>query len=353
MPHHIVVVGGGSAGHVIPAIPVMQQLLASGVRITFVGTTSGLEKGLVEDLPIAYKSIAAGKLRRYWSWQNVTDVFRIFWGLMQSFWLLLLDRPSAVFSKGGFVSFPIAFAAWLLRVPVIAHESDLTPGLANRLVLPFVRCLCTSFAATKVSGRGVRLVHTGSPIRPELLMGEASKGREKLQLSVDQKLLVVTGGSLGADHLNQVVREALPELTQDYFVFHVCGTGKTQTGAAENYQQAEYVGEGWGDILAAADVVISRAGANALFELLALGKLNVLVPLSAKASRGDQIENAAFAKEHGYSVVLGEDDLSAQGLVAALAEIGSNEASFKSALAQFKNPDAVQLIVAEIQTYLR
>ncbi|MEM7098119.1 MAG: UDP-N-acetylglucosamine--N-acetylmuramyl-(pentapeptide) pyrophosphoryl-undecaprenol N-acetylglucosamine transferase [Pseudomonadota bacterium] len=347
MPH-LVVVGGGSAGHVIPAVPVIQALVDDDWRITFIGTTSGLEQELIKDLPVRFKGIAAGKLRRYWSWKNLTDLFRIALGVLQSLVLLITDRPQVVFSKGGFVSFPVALSAWLLRIPVVAHESDLTPGLANRLVLPFIRCLCTSFEATKVEKRGVRVVHTGTPIRDVLLDGDAKLGRQQLGLDADQKLLVVTGGSLGADFLNQVVRQTLSQLTQDFFVFHVCGAGKILDTTADNYQQVEYVAQGWGDILAAADIVISRAGANALFELLALGKLNLLVPLSAKASRGDQIENAAFSKQQGYSVVCKEEALTPEALMAGLQNLDANKASFVAALAKFRHPDSVSRIREEI-----
>ena len=341
-------VGGGTAGHVIPALPVMQQLLTQDCRLTFVGTHSGLEQRLVADLPVAFVGIQAGKLRRYWSWQNLTDVARILVGVLQALWLLLRDRPQVVFSKGGFVSFPVAFAAWLLRIPVVAHESDLSPGLANRLVLPFVRCLCTSFAATTVARKAVKVVHVGTPIRPELLQGDAAAGRQSLQVPTTTRLLVVTGGSLGADHLNAVVRQSLAELTQSYFVFHVCGAGKLSGLQQANYQEVEYVGQGWGDILAAADIVLSRAGANALFELLALGKRNLLVPLSAKASRGDQIENAQFAQDQGYSVVIDEDEFDTASLLVGLRELEDKAEEFSATLSHFEVPPAAAKLTQEI-----
>ncbi|XOV82950.1 MAG: undecaprenyldiphospho-muramoylpentapeptide beta-N-acetylglucosaminyltransferase [bacterium] len=352
-PAHVLVVGGGSAGHVIPALPVIAELQQQGYQVSFVGTRSGLEEQLTAASGVRFYAVSAGKLRRYWSWQNVTDLFRILRGVLQSIVLVRRLQPDVVFSKGGFVSFPVALAAWLWRVPVVAHESDLTPGLANRLVLPFVRTLCVSFAQTaQVSGATLaraRVVLTGTPLREEITSGDAVRGRQILGLTDDDKpLLVVTGGSLGADALNAALRAALPELTRRYVVLHVCGPGKRQTLDMPGYIQREYIDEGWGDLLAAAAIVLSRAGANALFELLSLAKLNVLVPLSAKASRGDQIDNARVAAEAGYSVVLAEADLNTDTLLAALTRVEENRDQFAAALARFERPPAVPAIVREI-----
>ncbi len=350
-------VGGGSAGHVVPALPVVALLQAAGHEVVFVGTRSGLEQDLTRQAGVTYHGIAAGKLRRYWSWQNFIDVLRIGLGIIQSVFLLLRKRPAVVFSKGGFVSFPVVFAAWLLRIPVVAHESDLSPGLANRLVLPFVKTLCTSFAQTRVSrkpGSGLQVLHTGTPIRPDLLAGDPERGRERLQIQGNKPLLVITGGSLGAQHLNAVVRAAVPRLVEHYVVLHVCGPGKRVelNTPQDDYQQVEYVSDGWGDILAAADIVVSRAGANALFELLALRKINLLVPLSRQASRGDQIENAAFAAQHNYSLVVQEEDLHEDSLLAALDQVLARRVDYQKALDGFVVPDAAELLAAEISRHL-
>jgi UDP-N-acetylglucosamine--N-acetylmuramyl-(pentapeptide) pyrophosphoryl-undecaprenol N-acetylglucosamine transferase len=284
----------------------------------------------------------------------VTDLFRTFWGVVQSIYYVGRERPAVIFAKGGFVSFPIALAGWLWRVPVVAHESDLTPGLANKLVLPFIQTLCVSFAATAEElernqrHRKLKVVHTGTPIRAAMLEGQASAGRAQLGLGESDPLLVVTGGSLGADALNAVVRDALEDLAREFTVLHVCGPGKLGPRTHPRYRQVEYVDEGWGDILAAADVVVSRAGANALFELLALRKLALLVPLSAQASRGDQIQNAGFAAAQGLCEVLQESELTPQSLVAAIHTLQANRARLQAALARFEVPPATDLIVAEI-----
>lgn len=343
---HIVVVGGGSAGHVLPARPIIQHYLDQGAQVSFIGTGSGLEADLVQDLGISFYPITAGKLRRYLSWANVVDVFKVLLGIVQALALVLRLRPTVVFSKGGFVSLPVVFAAWCCRVPVVAHESDLSPGLANRLVKPFVRTFCVSFAATHIGG--VRVVHTGTPIRTEILQGDAIKGREHLKIDEVKPLMVVTGGSLGADRLNGVVFDAMENLCEHYYVLHVVGHGKATPHHFDNYTQLEYVDQGWGDILAAADVVVSRAGANALFEFFALRKKCILVPLSMAASRGDQIENANYAERAGLAVVIREEAFDPTTLTQGLEQLRSRAADYTEALGGFTLPDATATIVAEI-----
>lgn len=344
----IAVVGGGSAGHVVPALPVIDQLLLRQWTVHFIGTRSGFEEKLLRGRDVAFHGIAAGKLRRYLDWRNLTDLVRIVWAVIESLLLLRRIKPKVVFSKGGFVSLPLVFAAWLLRVPVVAHESDLTPGLANRLASPFVQTFCVSFHETALPKFAGRIVHTGTPIRPELLAGDGDKGRIALALG-DKKILLVTGGSLGADRLNQVVREALPVLLQEYVVIHICGEGKVSGETQSDYFEFEYVSQGWGDLLSAADVVLSRAGANALFELLTLAKLNLLVPLSAKASRGDQIANADYAQSQGYSQVLAESALNPQSLCEALSGLQDNRAHQLARLAEFRRLPTIDLLVDEIE----
>lgn len=348
--------GGGTAGHVIPAIPVMRALRASGVEIGFVGSRSGLEEDLLREEDLQYFGIASGKLRRYFSLENLVDAFRVLLGIFNACVVVARFRPDAVFSKGGFVSFPVVLAAWLWRVPVIAHESDLTPGLANRLALPFIRCLCVNFPVTEssLSGRFKgRIVHTGTPVRPVLLDGDGARGRQWLNIAEGEPILLVTGGSLGADALNTVVREALGELTGEWQVVHVCGPGKLSAERNERYQQFEYVREQWGDVLAAADLVVSRAGANTLYELLALRKPNLLVPLSQKASRGDQIENADYARELGYSEVIAEEALTSETLVRSVADLRPKLAEITRRLEGFQVPDSVALLAAEILAELK
>ena len=345
--------GGGTAGHVVPAIPVMESFLNRGVVVDFIGSGSDFERQLLAALPVRYHGIPAGKLRRYFSFENLLDAFRVLAGIWQAFWLLGSLRPDVVFSKGGFVSFPVVLSAWLRRIPVVAHESDLSPGLANRLALPFVRTLCVNFPVTQPKGFRGELVYTGTPVRSRLLEGNPARGRALLNAPADRPIILVTGGSLGADHLNEVVRAALDGLLERGVLVHVCGPGKTRALERAGYHQFEYVSEEWGDLLAAADVVISRAGANTLYELLCLRKPNLLIPLSKKASRGDQIENAAYAEQEGYSRVIDEADLDTARLLKGVDEILAEVRAGSGRIRAFAPPDSVRLINDAIERAAR
>ena len=349
----VVVAGGGSAGHVVPALPVMQALGRQGVEVHFVGGTNGIEKRLATPFAIAYHGITTGKLRRYFSVQNLLDCFRVPLGVWQAWRLLGRLRPQVVFSKGGFVSFPVVLGAWLRSIPAVAHESDLTPGLANRLAAPFVARLCVNFAPRFATKRDV--VETGTPLRAELLAGDAARGRARLNLTDEKPLLLVVGGSLGSARLNEVVRDALSTLLATYSVVHVCGAGKIASGLLDvpGYTQVEYVEAGWGDIIAAARLVVSRAGAGALYEWLALGKPHLLVPLPKHASRGDQIENAAFAEAQGWSEVIREDALDAKTLLDGLAKLTAESPRIRQRLAAFQTRDSVGLVIRELERAAR
>ena len=341
--------GGGSAGHVVPAFPIIEVLLSRGVQVSYIGSNTGLEEGLLSDYPLTYRGISAGKLRRYFSLENVIDVLRVIKGTWQAGRLLGQLRPEVVFSKGGFVSFPVVAAAWLRHIPVVAHESDLTAGLANRMSLPFCRTLCVTFADTRPGKFKGRVVHTGTPVRKALLEGNAVRGREFLGIDQTYPVLLVTGGSLGADVLNHAVRDVLPELTEKFVVVHICGPGKMVEHDHSNYRQFEYLTAQWGDVLAAADLIVSRAGANTLYELLALRKANLLVPLSRQVSRGDQIENAEYARSEGFSRVVEEQALNGPKLVSEVFALLADLDEARERLAEFVVPDSVALILAALE----
>ena len=336
--------GGGTAGHVLPAVPVMRALRDRGAELAYIGSAGGAEAEYLAGEDVAYYGVASGKLRRYFSWRNATDAFAVLRGVWQSYRLLGRLRPDVIFSKGGFVSFPVVLAGWLRRIPVVAHESDFSPGLANRLAMPLLSVLGTSFPIERPRRLRGELIHCGSPVRPELLDGDRMRGRERAGASADLPLVLVTGGSLGAESLNAVVREAAPQLVQRCHLVHICGPGKTVPLDLPGYRAFEFVAEGWGDLLAAADAVVSRAGANALFELLTLGKPNLLVPLPKTASRGDQIENAAYAEQAGYSLVVAEEDLDAQRLTEAVQSLLAERDQWIGRLAEFEAPPAVDLL---------
>lgn len=316
----IVFTGGGTAGHVTPNLALMAHFQQEGWDMHYIGAETGVEKELVANRGVHWHAVQCGKLRRYFSWKNFTDPFRILTGLMQSLWTLNRVKPDIVFSKGGFVAVPVVVAAFMLRIPVVAHESDMTPGLANRLCLPFVDTLCVNFSATKVTHRKMRV--TGLPLRAELFQGNAQKGREISGFTSDLPCLLIMGGSLGSRVLNAAVREALPTLLSSFQVIHLCGRGNLDSTLTDTpgYYQLEYASDTLPHLFAATSLVVSRAGANTLCELLALEKPHVLVPLSAKASRGDQIQNAAWAAGMGASVVIEEDSLTKDTLNAAIAD---------------------------------
>jgi UDP-N-acetylglucosamine--N-acetylmuramyl-(pentapeptide) pyrophosphoryl-undecaprenol N-acetylglucosamine transferase len=355
---HLLVVGGGSAGHVVPSIPVIEHFRRRGWQLSYVGSARGPERALIEPLNVSFHAISVGKLRRYVSFENLTDVFRTVAGTWQAWRLLGRLRPDVVFSKGGYVSVPVVIAAWVRGIPVVAHESDLTPGLANRIALPFVTALCTNFPGTRVPPRrrgGPAVVQTGTPLRPALTAGDAARGRALCGAPAGTPLLIVVGGSLGATAINRVVREALPALTTRFFVVHVCGAGQVDAALADtaNYRAYEYLQEGWGDLLAAADLVVSRAGANSLYELLALGKPHLLIPLPRSASRGDQIENAAFARAAGYSAVLPEEELNSGTLVARLDQMYADLASWQERVRAAGFGDGTQAVADVIEGAVR
>lgn len=342
--------GGGTAGHVLPAVPVMRLLQHSGVDVVYIGGADGLEKRYLEAVPqVRFYGIASGKLRRYWSWRNFVDVAGVLRGIWHSLWLLRRIRPQVIFSKGGHLSFPVVLAGWLRGIPVVAHESDFSPGLANRLAMPFLHTLCTSFPMSRPRYLRGELMHTGSPVRPELLAGSPAKGRALLDVPEGRPVVLVTGGSLGADALNGVVAATAPELVANCCLVHVCGPGKETDLKLPGYHQFEYVGADWGDLLAAADLVVSRAGANTLFELLTLGKPNLLIPLPAKASRGDQIENAAYAQRAGFSEVVQQEELTAGVLIDRVTTMLAERQAWVARLAGFEAPSAVELLAGLLE----
>ncbi|MBL4679476.1 MAG: undecaprenyldiphospho-muramoylpentapeptide beta-N-acetylglucosaminyltransferase [Pseudomonadales bacterium] len=348
----ILLTGGGTAGHVTPNIALIETLKDAGWCIECVGSRGGIEKTLIEPLVIPFHEIASGKLRRYLSWQNFVDPFFVIWGVFQSLYLCMTRKPNIVFSKGGFVSVPLVVAAWLRRIPVICHESDITPGLANKICFPFSAYICVSFPQTENFLPKGKTVITGTPIRAALLNGNAKRGRDFLGFSHDKKILLVFGGSLGSEVINQCVRRALPELLVRYQVVHVAGKGNVDSEVLEDksdkYRQFEYLNDEFGDVLAAADHIISRAGANTIYELILSCKPHILIPLTRQASRGDQIVNARICQEEGMSKVIQEENLSKESLLRVLDELEHDEAELKSALNSFEIKNATELICSLI-----
>ena len=343
----ILITGGGTAGHVTPNLALIPKLDALGFDIHYVGRHVGIERDLITPTGIPYHGISAGKLRRYVDFQNLLDIFRVKLAFLQALWLVARLRPQVVFSKGGFVACPVVWAAWVWRIPVIIHESDLTPGLANRLSIPFATTICASFPETISHLPAAKAVQTGIPIREALRQGDAALGRELCSFSTGKPVLLVMGGSQGSQILNRVVRAGLAELLTRFQVCHLCGQGGADSTLAgqPDYCQFEYVTEELSHLLAMAALVLSRAGATTLFELLALQKPNLLVPLSLEASRGDQILNAQSFERQGFSRVLPEEDLTPATLLTALTETYTARQAMVSAMAATETSNITDQIV--------
>lgn len=345
----IVLTGGGSAGHVTPNLAMIPYLQQKNWEIAYIGTHSGIERNLIGDL-VPYYPISAGKLRRYFDLKNFTDPFRVLKGVFDAYRILRRVRPNVIFSKGGFVSLPVVIAAKFLGIPVILHESDFTPGLANKLALPFATHLCLTFPETLKYVPSGKATVTGNPIRQTLFNGSREKGRQICHFHDGKPVILVMGGSLGAVRINQVVRDALPELLSKYQIVHICGKNNVDSSIKlPGYCQFEYVDRELPDLFALADAVISRAGANALFELLALKKPHILIPLSQSASRGDQLLNARSFAQQGFSLVLEEEKLSAVSLVHALDSLMRNRDQYIKAMSNTTLKDSIQTIMKIIE----
>lgn len=340
--------GGGTAGHVIPNIALIQRFLSLDWNIFYIGSKKSVEQKILSHYPISYYSIQTGKLRRYFSVKNFIDPFKIIVGIFQAWFLLRKHRPCVLFSKGGFVAFPVVIAAWLWRIPVIVHESDFTPGLANKLSFPFAKTICVTFSEAKKNfqRQSKKLIVTGIPIRPELFVGDAARARKHCGFTDDKPIVLIIGGGQGAAVINQTIRNALTDLLTQYQIIHLCGQGKCDP-AYENkkgYMQYEFAAETLADFFAAAELVVSRSGANTLYEILALKKPHILIPLSKKASRGDQIHNANYFKEKGMSTVIPEEDLSKDLLIQRINEVYANKDEICHKLDNLALPDSIEII---------
>ena len=347
----IILTGGGTAGHVTPNIALIPKLRELGYDIQYIGSYAGIEKELIEPFGIPYHGISSGKLRRYFSVQNFTDPFRVIKGFGEARKLIKELKPDVIFSKGGFVSVPVVLAGKKSKVPVIIHESDMTPGLANKIAIPSATKVCCNFPETLECLPKGKAVLTGSPIRQELLSGNKIAAMDMCGFTADKPVILVIGGSLGSVIVNNAVREALPELLNKFQVIHLCGKGKTDESlnSTKGYCQFEYIKNELRDIFALADIVISRAGANAICELLALRKPNLLIPLSAKASRGDQILNARSFERQGFSMVIEEENLSKESLLQAVQNLYDNRSTFMDAMRNSGQQDSIDTIIGLIE----
>ncbi len=346
MAYKIILTGGGTAGHVTPNIALLPTLQQAGFEISYIGSFQGIERTLIEEQHIPYYPISSGKLRRYFDLKNFTDPFRVIHGFSQAKRLIKMIKPDVVFSKGGFVSVPVVLAAKTLGVPVVIHESDMTPGLANKIAMRGATKICCNFPETMAYLPADKAVLSGSPIRRELLHGSKEKALEFLGFSDDKPVLLVMGGSIGSVFINNALRQSLSILLDDFLIVHLCGKNNLDSSleGKDGYRQFEYISDELPDLFAAASLVVSRAGANAICELLALRKPNILIPLSKNASRGDQILNANSFEKQGFSVVLEEEAVTETSLTSAIRKVFENRADYVRAMEQSPVADSITII---------
>jgi UDP-N-acetylglucosamine--N-acetylmuramyl-(pentapeptide) pyrophosphoryl-undecaprenol N-acetylglucosamine transferase len=351
----IILTGGGTAGHVTPNLALIPSLKERKYDIHYIGSYQGIESQLIKGAGIPYDGISSGKFRRYFDLKNFSDPFRVLKGYWEALKLIKNYKPDVVFSKGGFVAVPVVLAAKHCKVPVIIHESDMTPGLANRLCIPSAVKVCCNFPETLPYLPKEKAVLTGSPIRKELLRGDRLTGLNHARLSANWPVILIIGGSLGSVTVNTALRGILPKLLKNYQVIHICGKGNLDESliGTEGYVQYEYVDAPLKHLFAAADLMISRAGANSICEILALRKPNILIPLSAAASRGDQILNARSFAKQGFSSLLEEENLTGDSLLQAITDTFANRQAFISKMEQSELYNAVDTIINMIESLVQ
>lgn len=353
MKNKIVLTGGGSTGHVAVNLALIPYLLERGWEIYYIGSKNGIEVSLIKEFKdVTYFPISTGKLRRYIDMKNVKDPFNIVKGILQSRKIIKQIQPSIIFSKGGFVSVPVILAGASRRIPIISHESDITPGLANKLSLPFVQKICYTFPEAKDHIPAEKAFFLGPIVRGELHRGSKNSGMKMCQFTTRKPGLLVMGGSQGSEAINQAVRTNLDTLLKTFNIIHLCGKGKVDSSIHLNgYTQFEYMNQGLADLLSITNIVVSRAGSNSIFEFLSLKIPMILIPLSKQASRGDQIMNAESFKKQGFAHVIEEDELTGSVLSKTVKTVYKNRQMITDNMNRFEGEDGLQRLYELIDTY--
>lgn len=347
----ILFTGGGTAGHVIVNLALIPYYQEKGWEVDYIGSKTGIERKLIEKLNgVTYHPISTGKLRRYASVENIKDPFKVLKGTWQAVRIIRKQKPKVIFSKGGFVSVPVLLAAKLTNVPAVIHESDYTPGLANKIAMPFAKKVLATFPETMKYLPEKKSEYVGAVIRDELFQGEKERGRTIAGLNSQKPVLLIMGGSGGSQKINETVRQSLPELLSTFQIIHICGEGKIDRSINKlGYTQFEYVHDELKDIFAASDFILSRAGSNAIFEFLALRKPMLLIPLSRQASRGDQIINAKSFAEKRYARVLEEESLTEETLVKELALLREHAPIMIDTMKQYQTEQSRERVLAILE----
>lgn len=353
----IILTGGGTAGHVTPNMALIPQLQKEGWDIHYIGSYNGIEKELIQAMGIEYHAISSGKFRRYKNFKNYSDnfkdLFKVVAGIHQATKLIRDLKPNIIFSKGGFVAVPVVLGAKKNKVPVIIHESDITPGLANKIAIPFAKAVCTTFPETLSYISADKAVHTGTPIRPEIFDGNRQKGLELCGFDNNKPVIMVMGGSLGAVKINNCIRQSLDDLLKDFQVVHLCGKGHLDNDLLDKkgYKQFEYVSTQLPHIFACCDMVVSRAGSNSISEFLALRKPSLLIPLNARASRGDQILNAKSFEKQGFSIVLEEELMDKERLTENIINLYKNRKQYIASMDKDDKNNGIKNVMELIRKY--
>jgi UDP-N-acetylglucosamine--N-acetylmuramyl-(pentapeptide) pyrophosphoryl-undecaprenol N-acetylglucosamine transferase len=320
----VAVTGGGTGGHIFPNVAVIEELKKCGVMdICWIGDRKGKEAEWAAALGISYYGIRTGKLRRYLSLQNLIDAFGVLIGIVQSIRILKRLKPAVLFSKGGFVSVPPAIAAKLLHIPVVTHESDIHPGMATRIIARTATVICVAFEQAGDSFKGKTVAYTGNPVRAIIHSADRKRGMQFLGFPGKLPVVTVLGGSLGASSLNSAVWELLRDGDPPFNLVHQYGRGNILEihCVRTRYRHFEFIGEEMGDVLAASDLVVSRAGAGALYEIGYVGKPSILVPLPRSKSRGEQIDNARYFEFHQAARIVEDEQLNGHVLLKIIGDL--------------------------------
>ena len=336
--------GGGTAGHVMPNVALIPYLQKRGASFYYIGT-SGIEKEIITSYGIKFRTILSGKLRRYFSFRNFIDGFKVIVGCAQAFFILLFHRVDVVFSKGGFVSVPVCVAAKMLGIRIITHEADLSVGLANKIIARLADKICYSFEDTKKYLPEAKSIFTGIPIRDELLQGSKEQGYKFCGFDSEdsRQVLLVMGGSLGALRINKVLDEALEELCKSFRVVHITGKHQSHEKIPGTYAPFQYISKELKDVFSIVDFVVARSGANSIFEYLALKIPMLLIPLKI-GSRGDQVQNANYFEKKGYALVLDELNLDKGNFLKSISDLKEKSEIIRANMNKFsQNPS--ELIV--------
>ena len=353
----IVLTGGGTAGHVSLNQAIIPTLEKQSFEIHYIGSKDGIELELIRDAfpHIKYHAISSGKLRRYASVKNFTDPLRVGKGFLEALLIIRKVKPAVIFSKGGFVSVPVVMAGKLSGVPVVVHESDVTPGLANKLAMPFAKHIFSVFPETLKHLPSDKSSCSGSIIRSELFEGKKEVGYRICGFSGLKPVLLIMGGSQGSAIVNEAIRSNLPKLLESYDVIHLCGKGKADEAlyAVSGYKQFEYVTTELPDLLHASNVIVSRAGSNSIFEFLALRKPMLLIPLSKIQSRGDQLLNAQIFEKQGWASVLEEEDVNPTSFLKSLKDVSNRAEHMRLVMESSELPKTPNEMVKLITSFAK